>query len=210
MLCLCVAAVMALVPSDTVCAPATDTLLVARPPVVVPDSMAMARSDTVVAAQWMRLAQPADTGRKRPRAVSYSDWYSRRVTIHRRTSWAMLPLFAASYYTGNRLAENGRRNSPGWVRQLHPVAAGGSAAVFGVNAVTGVWNLWEGRRDANGRTRRLIHSALFIAASAGFVYAGSLGEEAGDNGEVRTRHRNIALASMSASTLSWLIMLIGN
>lgn len=151
---------------------------------------------------------PQDTAKKKPALVSYSDWYGRRLTIHRRGSWAMLPLFAASYYTGDRLARDGRRNSPDWVRNTHPVAAGGAAVLFGVNTVTGLWNLWDGRKDPNDRTRRILHSALFLIADAGFAYAGSLGEEAGEDGDVRNRHRTIALGSMGVSTAGWLIMLL--
>ena len=52
---------------------------------------------------------------------------------------------------------------------------------------------------------------LFIAASAGFVYAGTqLADDAEESQDKRLQHRNVAIASMSVSTLSWLIMLIGN
>jgi hypothetical protein len=115
-----------------------------------------------------------------------------------------------SYYTGDRLARDGRAASPALVRNLHPYAAGGAAVVFGVNTVTGLWNLWAARKDPEGRTRRILHSVLFIAADAGFAYAGSLGDEAGENGRIRDRHRTIALGSMGVSTVGWLIMLIGN
>ena len=76
--------------------------------------------------------------------------------------------------------------------------------------VTGSWNLWEGRKDPNGRKRRLAHSLLFFAASGGFAYAGSIADEAEENGDKRRQHRNVAIASMSASTASWLLMLVGN
>jgi hypothetical protein len=156
------------------------------------------------------LARP-DTAVKKKRAalVEYSDWYGRRLAIHKVLSWTMIPLFAASYYTGERLARDGRANSPYAVRAIHPWAATGAAAVFGVNTVTGVWNLWASRKDPEGRTRRWIHSALFIVADAGFAYAGSIGREGRENGEIRDRHRTIALSSMGVSTLGWLIMLIG-
>lgn len=150
------------------------------------------------------------TVKKRRRSVEYSEWYGRRVAIHKTLSWAMLPLFAVSYFTGERLARDGRSASPAAVRTLHPYAAGGAAAVFGVNTVTGLWNLWAARKDPEGRTRRIVHSALFIVADAGFTYAGSIGREGRENGEIRDRHRTIALSSMGVSTVGWLIMLIGN
>jgi hypothetical protein len=146
--------------------------------------------------------------KKRARLVAYSDWYGRRLAIHRTLSWAMIPLFAASYVTGDRLLKDGRENSPDWVRNVHPVAAGGSAVVFGVNTVTGLWNLWDSRRDPNGRTRRLIHAGLLLAADAGFVYTGSLGDEARENGAIRRRHRTFAISSMAVSTASWVYMLV--
>lgn len=147
--------------------------------------------------------------KKRRELVEYSEWYGRRVTLHKALSWTMLPLFAVSYYTGERLARDGRPNSPYAIRALHPWAATGAAAVFGVNTVTGVWNLWASRKDPEGRTRRYIHSALFIIADAGFAYAGSIGREGRENREIRDRHRAIALSSMGVSTVGWLIMLIG-
>ncbi len=154
--------------------------------------------------------QPDTTIKKKKRVlVEYSDWYGRRLAIHRTLTWAMIPLFAVSYYTGERLARDGRVNSPYAVRALHPYAATGAAAVFGVNTVTGVWNLWAGRHDPEGRKRRFLHSILFMVADAGFAYAGSIGEQARDNSEIRDRHRTIALSSMGVSYVSMMIMLLG-
>lgn len=159
-------------------------------------------------AQAQKLSQ--DTiPRRRARAVTYSDGYYKRVAIHKALSWAMLPLFAASYLSGDQLLDKGS-DAPDWAETVHPIAATGSAVLFGANAVTGTWNLWEGRKDPNGRTRRVLHSVLFLAASGGFAYAGSIADDAEENGAIRERHRNVAIASMSASTASWLIMLIGN
>jgi hypothetical protein len=191
-----------------------DTLAHMRPAAVVADTtgLPVAPLASIRAAEPVLLRSmttPSDTGdRKRPRAIEYSEWYGRRVAIHKTLSWAMFPLFAVSYYTGDQLAEKGRAGVSGTVRTLHPYAAGGAAAVFGVNTVTGLWNLWDARKDPADRKRRYLHSALFILADAGFAYAGSLGDEAGDNGATRRRHRNIALGSMGASTAGWLIMFL--
>lgn len=151
----------------------------------------------------------ADTVRPRRKAVTYSDGYYKRVAIHKALSWAMLPLFAVSYVSGDQLLDKGDA-APDWAQNIHPFAAGGTAVLFGANAVTGVWNSWEGRKDPNGRKRRLLHGALFLAASGGFAYAGSIADEAEENGDKRRLHRNVALGSMSASTASWLLMLIKN
>ena len=187
-------------------APAAVPLDALVPTVTAPVSAAMVRFEPRLV-PWT--ASDDTVPRKKRKLVEYSEWYGRRLMIHKTLSWAMLPLFAVSYYTGDQLAEKGKRGVSGTVRSLHPLAAGGAAAVFGVNTVTGLWNLWDARHDPEGRTRRIIHSVLFLAADAGFAYAGSLGEDAGENGETRSRHRNIALGSMGVSTLGWLIMLIG-
>ena len=44
--------------------------------------------------------------------------------------------------------------------------AAGVAVLFGVNTVTGVWNLWEGSRNPSGRTKRLVHGILMLCADA--------------------------------------------
>ncbi|MES2524872.1 MAG: hypothetical protein V4617_19395 [Gemmatimonadota bacterium] len=155
------------------------------------------------------LRQPEqDTLRRRQKAYEYSDGYGKRLTLHRRLSYAMLPLFAASYLSGDQILDKGR-NAPGWARSLHRPSATASAALFGVNTVTGSWNLWEARKDPNGRKRRYAHALLFTAASAGFVYAGAtLAEEAEQSQQKRLQHRNVNLASMGVSTASWLLMLL--
>ena len=153
----------------------------------------------------------ADTvPRVRRKAVVYSDGYATRLRIHKTLSWGMLPLFAASYFSGDQLLTKGI-DAPSWARSMHGPAATGSAILFGANTVTGGWNLWEGRKDPNGRTRRILHSVLFTAASGGFAYAGTkLADDAEENLSARRNHRNLALGSIGVSTVSWLIMLIGN
>ncbi|MDQ8163679.1 MAG: hypothetical protein P3C10_13960 [Gemmatimonadota bacterium] len=162
-------------------------------------------------AQPVGLTVYADTvPRVRRKAIVYSDGYATRLRIHKVLSWSMLPLFAASYVSGDQIFEKGR-DAPSWARTMHGPAATGSAVLFGANTVTGAWNLWEGRKDPNGRTRRILHSVLFTAASGGFAYAGTrLADEAEENLDARRSHRNLALGSMGLSTVSWLIMLIGN
>jgi hypothetical protein len=196
--------------------PAVDTLVEPTIAVLV-DSVPVeqavevpVRIDSTALTPRLRWVRPDTLVKKKKRAlVEYSEWYGRRLAIHRTLSWAMIPLFAVSYYTGERLARDGRAGSPASVRALHPYAATGAAAVFGVNTVTGLWNVWASRKDPEGRTRRILHSALFLIADAGFAYAGSIGREGREDGEVRDRHRAIALSSMGVSTAGWLIMLIG-
>lgn len=184
------AAMLAMTPADSTPRPG------ASGPVMTPVALSIPASAT-------------DTVRPRRKAVTYSDGYYKRVAIHKTLSWAMLPLFALSYASGDQLLEKGS-DAPDWAESVHPIAAGGTAALFGANLVTGTWNLWEGRKDPNGRTRRIVHSVLFLAASGGFAYAGSIADEAEENGDKRRLHKNVALGSMSLSTASWLLMLVKN
>jgi len=157
---------------------------------------------------------PAAVAQQRPRAIEYSDAYYTRLTIHRIGSYVMLPLFAGEYVLGKRLLDGG--NVASWVRPWHGNLAAGIGVLFAVNTVTGVWNLAEGWKEPEGRTRRILHSALMLAADAGFLYAASLageheGFEFGEGGRFEsegspTRHRNAALVSIGLSTASTLMM----
>lgn len=196
-----------------------DTLTAAARPVA--DSMAPVTAAAVEAAPaalppaarpsavtWR--AEGDTVPRPRRRAVTYSDGYATRVQLHRALSWTMLPLFAVSYFSGDQLISKGGA-APQWARRVHAPAAAGTAVLFGANAITGAWNLWEGRKDPNGRTKRFLHSASFLAASAGFTYAGTvLADDARRSPNARQQHRNMAVGSMALSTASWLVMLVGN
>ena len=80
--------------------------------------------------------------------------------------------------------------------------------LFAVNTVTGVWNMWESRKDPNAGKKRFIHGFMMLGADVGFVATGLLapGDEGGGN---RSMHRNVAITSMAVATASYLIMLIG-
>lgn len=146
--------------------------------------------------------------RQRRKAYEYSSGYTLRNTIHRRLSYAMLPLFAMSYVSGDQILAKGS-DAPSWAKSMHRPAATGSAVLFTANAVTGGWNLIEGRRDPNGRTKRILHSVLFMGASAAFVYSGTqLANEAEQSAEKRRQHRNVNIAAMGVSTASWMLMLV--
>lgn len=148
---------------------------------------------------------PNDTAPpRRPRAVEYSDWYARRLAVHRAGSYAMLPLFAAEYALGDRLLSD--RPQPGWVKPSHVGVALGLGALFTVNTVTGVWNLWDARHDPSDRTRKWLHSALLLASDAGFAYTGAIAGQATESSAGRTRHKNAALVSMGLSTAGTAMM----
>jgi hypothetical protein len=140
-------------------------------------------------------------------SIEYSEWYGRRLTIHRWASYSTLPLFAFQFLAGRELYEKSS-DAPAWARKGHGVAATGVAALFVVNTVTGVWNLWDARKDPEDRTRRTAHGLLMLAADAGFTATGMLAESAERSPEDRRLHRRVALTSMGVATVSYLIMLI--
>jgi hypothetical protein len=160
-------------------------------------------------------AQPVfslpDSGRQRPRAVEYSDFYYTRLTIHRIASYATVPLFVGEYILGTKLYNSppGSRTTQEW----HRAFALGVAGLFAVNTVTGAWNLWDSRHDPAGRTRRYIHAALMFLADAGFVATGITAPSPrrilfSATPVNLSAHRAIAMASMGTALASYAMMLI--
>ena len=99
--------------------------------------------------------------------------------------------------------------APGWARNGHRAGATALATVFGVNTVTGLWNLWDSRAVPTGRTRRAIHTVLMLASDAGFAYAGiKLSEDAEQSAQARRKHRNTAYASMGVAITGAGMMLL--
>jgi hypothetical protein len=150
----------------------------------------------------------ADTvKRKRAKSIEYSDSYYTRLTIHRVASYAELPLFAAEYVLGERLIKEDRTGFPSQgVKTAHTTVALGLGALFTVNTVTGVWNLWEARNDPANRTRRIIHSVAMLGADAGFAWAGASAGSAKDNIANANHHRTIAVSSMALATAGTAMM----
>jgi len=151
---------------------------------------------------------------RRPVPVEYSDGYKTRAKIHKITSIATLPLFVANYFVGQDLYNNPGDES---MKSVHVGLVAGTAAVFGVNTFTGAWNLWEGRKDPNHRTKRMTHGILMIAADIGFLATAALAPESEEEGyqayddftNKKQTHRTVALTSMGIATVSYLIMLFG-
>lgn len=142
--------------------------------------------------------------RRRVRAVEYSDWYARRLTIHRWASYTTVPLFIAQYIVGERVWKYGQASN---AAKYHSLLAGAVGTLFAVNTTTGVWNMIASRHDPEGRTRRIIHGTLMLIADGGFVATGILGSKAQNNFDDRTLHRKVALSSMGVALLSYAIML---
>jgi hypothetical protein len=167
--------------------PATPAPLAAEP---TPLGITLDKADTTVT-------------HRRPRAIEYSDWYAKRLLIHRIGSYTMLPLFAGEYYYGQKLLNGDGTDSE---KNMHVVIATGLGALFTINTVTGLWNLYDSRQDPAGRKKKIVHSALMIAADAGFAWAGAIGGGAKENSSTRSLHKNIAIGSMGISTVGAAMM----
>ena len=138
-------------------------------------------------------------------AFQYADGYKVRLRIHRDASFAMLPLFGAEAFVGEDLFHN---PSSGGLRTAHGALTVGILGLFGVDTVTGLWNLKEGWGDPHGRVRRLIHSLLMLTADVGFVATDRLAPNRrviAAGGSAST-HRDVAAASISVATVGYLIM----
>lgn len=167
---------------------------------------------TLTLAAQLLVAVPVDTPPPRPRvqAIEVSDWYERRLTLHRRLSYATLPLFGFQLAAGWQIWEK-HQNAPAWARNGHRVGAATIAGVFTVNTITGVWNLWDSRTVPEGRARRYLHATSMLLADAGFTYAGAvLSEQAENDPSKRDLHRTVALSSMAIALTSGLIMTFTN
>jgi hypothetical protein len=176
---------------------------------------AIGRSDSVpVRDTSLTLRMPAttsvDTPRVRPRAIEVSDWYGRRLTIHRTLSYTVIPIFGVQWIAGERIYKHGNQ-APTWAKTTHRAGATALAGIFTVNTVTGLWNLWDSRQTPSGRALRTFHALSMLAADAGFTYAGvKLSKEAETDFNKRREHRTIALSSMAVTAVSGLVMKLYN
>ena len=153
---------------------------------------------------------PSDTPppplRPRPRAVEVSDWYNRRLTVHRWLSYSVIPIFAFQTVAGNQIWVQGPA-APTWARTGHRVGATALAGIFTVNTITGAWNLWDSRAVREGRALRYMHSLSMLTADAGFSWAGAtLAKQAETSPEKRRLHRTVAFAGMGITVTSSLLM----
>jgi hypothetical protein len=159
----------------------------------------------------------------RPRAIEYSDWYYRRLTMHRIGSYVEFPLFAAEYVLGERLLHDQQQlgfvppgqhpdspRVPSGLLTAHTVVAGGLGVLFAFNTVTGGWNLWESRKAPAGRTRRIVHTVLMLAADAGFAATGAVGGGAKHSQSNANTHRGLAEASMAVAGAGTIMMWVWN
>lgn len=180
----------------------TGSLCEAQEPAAAPIAAAVEAAGNVVLA--------ADPQSPPPKvAVEYSDAYRVRAKIHKTASIATLPLFVTEGFLGQSLYSNPSEGK----KTAHLAVATGIGVLFGVNTVTGVWNLVDSRKDPTHRRRRIAHGLLMLGADAGFLATAATGPE-GEHGEFegggsRSTHRAIALTSIGAATAGYLIMLFG-
>ena len=146
-------------------------------------------------------------------AVEHSDAYETRAKIHRIASYATLPLFATEVALGQSLY-NG--TGGGSMRGVHAAVGAGIVGLFGVNTVTGAWNLFgEGWKDPNAKKIRIVHGLLMMAADVGFLATEAYGPHGNGLRGAQTYqndkviHRNLAFASISVGTAGYLAMLFG-
>lgn len=152
---------------------------------------------------------PLDSGGSRPRAIEHSDFYYVRLGIHRYASYAIIPTFITEYALGQSLFNHPPGSSG--TRTAHSIVAVGLVGLFGINTVTGAWNLWDSRRDGPGRARRYIHAALMLASDAGFVATEAVApgrRQAVLDPSRRRLHRTLALSSMGLALGGYGMMLI--
>ena len=187
--------------------PVLDTLPV-LPIQPVEDSLSERIPSRLVLPISLQLQPDTTAPRKRRKSIQVSDWYERRLRIHRYLAYTTIPLYAFQAIAGNQLFQESS-GAPEWAKTGHRVGATALAAVFTVNTVTGLWNLWDSRAAPQGRTRRTIHTILMLASDAGFTYTGiKLSNEAENSLEKRKQHRNLAYASMGVAIAGSGMMLI--
>ena len=174
-------------------------------------------ADLAITVDWNDgTSQGQQTPGGRPVATEISKGHEIRLKTHKYASIATLPLFVTEFWLGQSLYNHpGESESK---RSAHGAVAAATGVLFGVNSVTGVWNLVESRKEPAGRTRRILHGILMLTADAGFVATGLLApdEEGGEEGRAgqpvnagsRSTHRTVALTSMGVALTSYLMMLI--
>jgi hypothetical protein len=176
---------------------------VTTPPTVVPpaDGPVITRRFPVATGPVLPApSTPRDT------VFEYSAAYYKRLDIHRIGSYTMIPLFVFQTIAGSRLYDEGIF-APRWARTGHPIAAAGVGVLFAVNTVTGLMNLYEGRKDPEERRRKIFHATMMLAADAGFAATGILGARAANGGDGRELHRTVALTSVGVAVLGYVTML---
>ncbi len=196
---------------------ATSLGLTARAPIAdvgdttVPAAVVRIGAQTSDSALRDLVRAPVDTPHTRRRKViEVSDWYSRRLTIHRYVAYATIPVFALQWAAGDQLYHKSSA-APTWAKTMHRVGATALAGMFTVNTATGLWNLWDSRSVPQGRALRTVHALAMLTVDAGFTWAGAkLSNEAETDNNARRLHREVALSCMGLTVVSGLAMKLWN
>jgi hypothetical protein len=186
-------------------ASAQDVVCIDPPPAAV---------STTPIADFIATGAPAlalDQQGQRPVAIEYSDAHETRAKIHKCASWATLPLMGAEFALGEKLY-NDTNSETDSLRGVHGAVGAGLIGLFGVNSVTGLWNLLESNQ-APGHTKRLVHGIMMLAAEGGFVAAAASAPGHSRNPLVaidtnKATHRDIAFVSIGVGTAGYLLMLL--
>jgi len=144
-------------------------------------------------------------------AIQHSDAYLTRAKIHRYASYATLPLFAAELALGASIYNGVNRGD--WKKGAHGAVGAAIVGLFGVNTVTGAWNLFGEGWSEQSRGLRVLHGLLMMAADAGFAATAmsTPSEHRGFTFQAdRNTHRNLALTSIGVGTTGYLVMLFGH
>jgi hypothetical protein len=121
-----------------------------------------------------------------------------------------LPLFVSELVVGEKLRDESDRDSS--LRSTHSALAAGTGVLFGIESITGLWNMLDARKIPHGHSKRFFHGILMLAADAGFVATAATAPHRNDNqgvgnGDVST-HRAVAYASIGVATVSYVYMLV--
>ena len=147
-----------------------------------------------------------------PRVVAfeYSDAYKTRAKIHKYASFATLPLFATEFALGQSLYSNPSDSKKG----AHIAVGTSIIGLYGVQAVTGVWNLVEAEQGSRTASKNGAWSTaiLMLASGAGFAItpmtrrATAIGSSPASSAST---HRAVAFTSIGIGTAGYLLMLFG-
>ena len=166
--------------------------------------------------EWAAAANFADGTQQAPvhaAAIQHSDAYLTRAKIHRYASFASIPLFAAEVYLGQSLYNSA---DPQAQKGAHVLVGTGIIALFGINTVTGAWNMFgtEGRSDRQDRTIKLVYGLLMMAADVGYVATVATAPHSHrttiPSQSAKSLHRNIALTSIGLGAAGYTIMFVHN
>jgi len=187
---------------------AAQDVIVINEPLVVASATPIA--DALAAEAATLATSPQDA---RPVAIEYSEGHQTRAKIHKVSSWVTLPLMATEFALGESLY-NDPNSLTSTMRGVHGAVGAGLIGFFGVQSVTGMWNLLDAS-SAPGHRRRLVHGLLMLAAEGGFVAAAVTAPGHGRNDLVnfdanKSTHRDIAVVSMGVGTAGYLFMLLTN